>query len=211
MTLTGAWLALSPGNQRSFNSSSFFSPPLRIRQDRDPRNERELSPTETHLVGDLLRPREHLLRDHHCVLFKNRKISHTHTDVYTCAHTSGAARPRRRAPRCAAWRWKVRAAGGGSVTSHVCVVRIPTSHPHTPRRPTYSIASKCDVEIGWLASSASLPAYVVAKVDACVEFPRSFEFHILVLQTLYYLCKTRKWKNVNVEDALCYNVRIIVH
>lgn len=125
---------------------------------------------KTHLVGDLLRPREHLLRDHHCVFYSKTEKSPVRTLTYTRARTQVARRDHDHGgARFAALRGVERnARQGESVTSHVCVVRIPTSHPHTPRRYVLHCAQVwCGDR---LAPSASLPAYVVAKVDACVEF-----------------------------------------
>lgn len=141
MTLTGARLGRSRGTsdltRTVFLSLSVDTTGSRIVRRREKR--RDLA-EKTHLVGDFLRPRKHLLRDHHCVLcvlFKNRKISHTHTDVYTCAQTSGAARAALRG----ASRY-TKSAGGvrGRVTSYVCVVDTQGGNPLLPS----------DVEIGWL-------------------------------------------------------------
>lgn len=139
MTLTGAWLALLPGNER-FNSCRFFSPPSRIRgRDRDPGDDGiapgkltwsaissalESTSCETTIV---------------CLIQKPKNLPYAHWRIHVRAH-------KWRDARLAALRGVERnAREGGGVMSHVCVLRIPTSRSKEIFRPSMMWRSA-----GWL-------------------------------------------------------------
>jgi len=167
MTLTGA-------GRRAARSSMGTDSPSRVsrgirtfgsRESSDQSSGRRMrSRRKIHLVGDLLRPREHLLRDHHrgALSFKNRKNLPMHTPTYTRARTqvaSGTARRGAERSKAAPSGVKRRGAacgGHGGARNNEWWGAPGGIRSRPPREESVMWRSA-----GWPAARASLPVYVV--------------------------------------------------
>lgn len=108
-----------------------------------------------------------------CFIQKPKNFPYAHWHTHVRAH-------KWRGARSAAWRYEEfdGGGGGGDYVTCMCTRRAPKE------REGNSIAPKCDVEIGWLADSSSLPAYVSQKLAPASFSIRKDSKRFFVLEVL---------------------------